>query len=385
MIPVYYSARSLWARRLSTGVAVLGLTLVVFVFAAVLMLSRGVEAALRAGGRPDNVIVLRAGATSEIVSGVDRDALRALAALPEIAAGPAGQPLLAGETVVLVALPRPGGAFINATARGVTPESWLLRPAVRVVEGRPPRPGTHEIAVGSALIGRTPGATIGGELAFANARWPVVGRLAAAGSAHESELWADAARLAQAFDRPTPSSGIARLRSPDLVPRFLATVESDPRFVLKAVPEDRFWSEQATDLSTFIRVLGLFVSVVFSGGAVLGAMITMYAQVAARARELGMLRAIGFRGRSVLAAVVLESALLGLAGGLLGALLAFLMRWVRITTVNFQTFSEIRFGFTPTPGILLAAVGFGLVMGLIGGLLPAVRAARLPVLEAVQG
>ncbi len=385
MIPVQYSVRSLWGRRLSTSVSVIGIALVVFVFAAVLMLARGVEEALRAGGRPDNVILLRSGATSEVVSGVDRDTLRAIAARPEVAPGPAGPPLLASEVVVLVALPRPGGAFVNATARGVTPESWLIRPAVQVLEGRPPRPGTREIALGAALVGVTPGATLNGELTFASARWPVVGVLHAAGGPQESEIWADATLLGQAFDRPVPSSGITRLRSPDLAPRFIAAMESDPRFTLKAVSEDRYWSEQSSGLATFIRVLGLFVSVVFSGGAILGAMITMYSQVAARSRELGTLRALGFRARSVLAVVVLEAMLLGLAGGVLGALLALSMGWLEISTLNFQTFSQVRFGFAPTPGILLAAVLFGVAMSLAGGLPPALRAARLEVIEAVRG
>jgi ABC-type antimicrobial peptide transport system permease subunit len=385
LLPLYYNVRSLWARRGSTAATAVGLSLVVFVLAAVLMLSHGIEAALRAGGRADNVVLLRSGATSEIVSAIERDVVRSVASLPAVASGPGGEPLAAGEVVVLVALPRPGGAFINATARGITAASFAARPSVRVVQGRAPRPGSYEIAIGTSLVGRTEGARVGGELRFAGARWPVVGRIEAARSAYASEIWADAERLAQAFRRTGPSSAIVRLRSPDLVEELIALVESDPRFALKAVREDRYWAEQASSIATFIRVLGLFVTAVFSGGAVLGAMITMYAQVAARTRELGTLRALGFRSRSVLGAVVVESALLGIAGGLLGAALAWSMRWVKIRTLNFQTFSEMQFGFAPTPGILAAAIGFGLGMGIAGGLLPAIRAARLPVLRAVRG
>jgi ABC-type lipoprotein release transport system permease subunit len=385
MIPFYYNARSLLTRRVSTAATVLGLGLVVFVFSAVLMLSNGIESALRSGGRPDNVVLLREGATSEIVSAVDRDAVRAISTFPEVGSAPDGTPLVVGELLLLIALPRKEGGFTNVSVRGTGPKSYLVRPSVQIVEGRPPRPGTHEVAIGNALAGRSAGAVVGGELAFAHAHWPVVGRFTAQASAFESELWADADRLAEAFDRVGYTSATARLTSSDLVAPFAARVASDPRFTLKADAEDHYWASQAASTATFIRVLGLFVSVVFSAGAVLGAMITMYTQVAARARELAMMRAIGFRSRSVLASVVVEAGALGFTGGVLGAGGAFLMRWVRIETLNFQTFSQVRFGFVPTPGILLSAVVFGVTMGLLGGLLPAWRAARAPILEATRG
>lgn len=383
MVPLYYHARSLWTRRLSTGLTVGGLGLVVFVFAAVLMLSRGIEVALAAGGSPDNAVVLRKGATAEVVSGLDRGAVRALATLPGIASSSGGRPLVAGELVVLVALPR-GESFANATARGVTLESFEARPGVRVAEGRRPRPGSNEVVLGGALVGRSPGAVVGGELRFANQRWPVVGRLAARGSAFESELWADRQRLADAFKRPNWSSAVVRLSAPERFDELRRRLEDDPRFGLKVQREDAYWADQAKGTATFIRVLGLFVALVFGLGAVLGAMITMYAQVAARTRELGALRAIGFRRRSVLAGFLAESALLGAAGGLLGALGALAMGLVEIRTLNFQTFSEVRFGFDPSAGILLGSLLFGTLMGLAGGLLPALRAARLDILEAVR-
>lgn len=385
MIPVYYSFRSLAARKLSTSLTVLGLALVVFVFAAVLMLSNGIEAALAAGGSPDNVVLLSEGADSEVASGVERDAERVVSTYPEIATAPGGTPLIAGETVVIVALPRPDGTFTNVTARGIDEQSFAIRPGVRLVEGREPRRGTTEIAIGRGLVGRTPGANIGGELTFANTRWPVVGILAAEGSAYETEVWGDGDRIRAAFRREGYSSVVARVVSADRVPEVIRRIEGDARFSLEAKAEDRYWADQASAMATFIRVMGLFVSFVFGAGAVLGAMITMYAQVAARVRELGTLRAVGFRRRSVLGSVVVESALLGGAGGLLGAFAAYFMRWVKINTVNFQTFSEVRFGFEPTPAILAAAVLFGVMMGLVGGLLPAMRAARLSILDALRG
>ncbi len=384
MVPLYYNARSLWARRLSTGLTVLGLGLVVFVFAAVLMLARGIEAALAAGGDPSNVILLREGTDSELGSFVERDAVRALGTGPEVATSVEGEPLAAEEVVVLVALPRSGGSVMNTTARGISAQSLAARPTVRVSRGRMPRPGTNEVALGASLVGSTPGARLGGELRFAQQVWPVVGVFTAEGGAFESELWADARRLGSAFGREGPSSALIRVRSPALLDDFIQRVEADPRFTLKAQAESEYWAEQATALATFIRVLGLFVSFVFSVGAVLGAMITMYAQVSTRVAELGMLRAVGFRRRSVLASVMAESALLGAAGGVLGAVGAFAMRWVDIRTLNFQTFAEVSFGFTPTPGILLAALLFGTGMGLLGGVLPALRAARLTILDALR-
>ena len=383
MIPLYYNLRSLWARRLSTGLSLLGLALVVFVFAAVLMLANGISTALESGGSPQNVVVLREGSDNEVVSSVERTTVLALSASPELASAPDGKPLIAGELVVLVGLPHAGGTA-NVTARGVAEESLAVRPSVHLAQGRLPRPGTNEVMIGGALVGRFPGAAVGGELTFGNQRWPVVGRFEAKGSAFESEIWADRDRLASVFTRPTWSSAIMRVASPGEVEPFIARTRADPRFKLKVQRENEYWATQATGLATFIRVLGLFVAFIFAIGAALGAMITMYAQVAARVRELGTLRAVGFRRRSVLASVVVESAILGLAGGALGAICALGMGWVKIHTLNFQTFSDVTFAFVPTPEILIGAMLFGAAMGLAGGLLPALRAARLDILDALR-
>ncbi|ATB34167.1 ABC transporter permease [Melittangium boletus] len=384
MIPLYYNTRSLWARRLSTGITVLGLGLVVFVFAAVLMLANGIETALAAGGDPRNVILLNKGATSELMSDVSRDALRLVASLPQVASSATGEPLAAGELVVPVPLPHADGRESNVNIRGIGPQSFAIRPIVRLVAGRAPRTGTNELALGSSLVGRSPGARLGGELSFANQRWPVVGIFSAEGSAYESELWIDGNRLGPAFDRPVFNSIVVRTHSVPVRDAFMQAVKNDSRFTLDAKSEPQYWAEQATELATFIRVLGLFVSFIFGVGAVLGAMITMYAQVASRITELGMLRAVGFRRRSVLASVLIESAVLGTAGGVLGALGALATRWLKIRTLNIQTFTEVSFGFTPTPEIVVAALAFGALMGTLGGLLPALRAARLSILETLR-
>lgn len=387
MIPIYYNLRSLVARRLSTSLTVVGLSLVVFVFAATLMLSHGIEAALAAGGSEQNVVLLRQGSDTEIVSSVDRDVVRVISTWPEVASRRDGTPLVAGETVVIVALPRPGGNFTNTTARGIDGTSLDIRPTVRLAAGRPPRPGHDEVLLGAALEGKTEGARLGGELSFANRSWRVVGILSAEGSAFESEIWLPGDRLRDAFQREGFSSAIVRL-SPSAARdtgAFIRRVEGDPRFTVEAKTERAYWADQARLMATFIRIMGLFVSLVFGVGAVLGAMITMYAQVAARIRELGMLRAVGFRRRSVLGSVVIESGLLGTGGGLVGCVAAFFMKWVRVETVNFSTFSQMRFHFEPSPGILFASLCFGVGMGLFGGLLPALRAARLSILDALRG
>lgn len=387
MIPVFYSFRSLVARRLSTSLTVVGLALVVFVFAATLMLSHGIEAALEAGGSPQNVVLIREGSDNEITSSVERDVVRVLSTWPEIASRSDGTPLVAGETVVIVALPRPGGVFTNTTARGVEDTSLDIRPSVKLAAGHRPRPGHDEVLIGEALVGKTPGAYLGGELSFANRSWRVAGVLSAKGSAFESEIWMPGDRLRDAFQRQGFSSAIVRLTSSAAADRegFITKIQKDPRFAVEAKSETAYWADQGTLMATFIRVMGLFVSLVFGVGAILGAMITMYAQVAARVRELGMLRAVGFRRRSVLGSVVIESALLGAGGGLLGSLAAFFMRWVDVETVNFATFSQMRFRFEPTAPILFGALLFGVAMGLVGGVLPALRAARLSILDALRG
>lgn len=383
MIPLSYSRRSLWAHRLSTGLTVLGLTLVVFVFTAVLTMVRGIREALASSGNPVNVIALRDGATSEIMSSVEREALRVLSTAPELGLSPRGEPLFAGEWLVLVSL---SGLerMTNITLRGVQPNALELRPSVRMEQGRLLRRGTNEVVIGTGLAGRFDGATLGGELVFSGQSWPVVGVFSAEGSAFESEVWADGERVGAVFERPSYSSLLFRLRSGALVEPFVQRVDRERRLHLVARREDRYWEEQSRGLATFVRVLGLFVAAVFSIGAGLGAMITMYAQVSARVRELATLRALGFRRRSVLGVVLVESCGLGLVGGILGAAASLGLQLVEFHTLNFQTFSEVRFRFSTTPPILAAGVLFGVVLGLAGGILPALRAARLSILEAVR-
>lgn len=384
-IPVSYTFRNLWTRKLTTVLTAGGMALVVFVFAAVQMLDTGLRRTLVATGQPDNMLVTRRGANAEISSGVDRVQAAVIASQPEIATGADGEPLVSKETVILITLPkRDTGQATNVTIRGVGPAGPALRPQVRIVDGRMFARGASEVIVGGSIAKRFEGAAIGSLLKFGAREWLVVGTFDGAGSAFDSELWADADQLMQAFRRQAYSSVAARLSDPADFARLKQRLESDPRLTLDVKTEREFFEEQSRVLSNFISYLGLTLSVIFSVGAMIGAMITMYAAVANRVGEIGTLRALGFRRAAVLQAFLLESILLGLAGGAVGLALASGMQWLQISTMNWQSFAELAFTFTLTPGIALASLAFSLLMGVLGGFLPALRAARLDIVDALR-
>jgi putative ABC transport system permease protein len=385
VLPLAYIARNLWVRRVTTGLTALGMALVSYVFATVLMMSEGIRAALVETGRPDNAIVLRKGAGAEINSAITREQAAALETLPGLASDAAGRPLLSKEPVVLNNLPKRGsGKPSNVTLRGTGPAGLALRPQVRLVAGRMFRPGTAEIVAGRAIAAGFAGASPGESLRFAGRDWQVVGVLDAGGSGFDSELWADADTLMQAFRRNTYSSLVFRLADPAGFEALRARIETDPRLTLEAKRETRFYAEQSEALASFIRILGLTLSVIFSVGAVVGATITMFAAVAQRVGEIGTLRALGFRRSAVLAAFLGESLLLALLGGALGLAAASGMQAVSVSTVNFQTFSELAFRFRLTPAIALQTLGFALAMGALGGFVPAWRAARLRIVDGLR-
>lgn len=387
MIPLAYSVRSLMRRPLTATVTVIGLSLVVFVFAAVLMLSRGVRETLAKNGSPKNALILREGATSEGVGLLTRDQFRLLAALPEVATGQDGQPLIAAELVVVGELPRVDGTgSANAAMRGITTASLAIRPSVKILRGRAPRPGTLEVMVGAADEGRYIGSRLGESLSFARRQWPVVGVFEAGRGAFESEIWGDAQQLMDAFDRPAFSDAVLRLRDSKALGSLAGRLAADPELsTLKPWREDRFFDSQSETLRRFVVMLGAFVAVIFALAAALGAAITMYAQVAGRLREVGTLRAIGFGRRTVLAVFLREALLLSLVGGLLGMTAASLLALVSFSTVNQQTFTLITFHFSFDLGIALGALAFSLAMGLIGGFAPAVSAARLSIVTSIRG
>lgn len=384
-IPFSYILRNLAARRLTTLLTAGGMALVVYVFATVLMLSAGLERTLVTTGRPDNVVVIRRSAQTEVQSGVDRLQAGIVESLPDIAFGPDGQRLVSREPVVLINLPkRESGKPSNVQVRGVTAAGIALRPQVRIVKGRMFQPGTSEIVAGRSVADGFRGARVGETLRFGSREWTVVGEFDGARSGFDSEIWGDAEQMLQAFRRVGFSSLIFRLNDGSRFDAVKATIESDPRLTLEAKRETRFYEDQSEALSRFITILGSSISIIFSIGAIIGAMITMYASVASRTSEIGTLRALGFPRRAILIAFLVEALLLGLAGGVAGLAGASLMQALSISTTNFQTFAEIAFSFALTPSIVVVSLAFALAMGLAGGFLPAARAARMKIVDALR-
>jgi ABC-type antimicrobial peptide transport system permease subunit len=358
---------------------------VVYTFATVLMMSEGIRTTLVATGQPDNLLLLRKGAGAEINSGITRDQAAILQTLPGIAIDERGQALISKEPVVLNNLPkRSNGKPSNVTLRGTTALGMQLRPQVKLAEGRLFRPGSSEVIAGRAVAAGFQGVDLGGTLRFAGRDWTVVGVFDAGKSGFDSEIWADAEQLMQAFRRQNYSSVVFRLADADAFERARALVDEDPRLTLEAKREQRFYAEQSEALATFIGILGTSLAVIFSVGAVVGATITMFGSVASRIGEIGTLRALGFRRGAVLGAFLLEALLLSLVGGVVGLAGATLMQAVNVSTTNFATFAELAFQFTMTPRIVVQSLLFALLMGVVGGFVPAWRAARLNIVECLR-
>jgi ABC-type lipoprotein release transport system permease subunit len=384
-VPLPYIVRNLAARKLTTALTAGGMALVVFVFATVLMLEEGLRKTLVDTGSWDNAVVIRRSSGTEVQSGVDRQQADVVESQPEIAIGADGARLVSKETVVLISLlKRESSKPSNVVIRGIGPMGSAIRPQVRIVAGRMFRPGSSEIVAGRSIGDRFTGAGIGETLRFGMREWAVVGHFDAGGSGFDSEIWGDADQLMQAFRRQIYSSVIVKLRESQSFDAIKARLEADPRLTVEAKRESLFYAEQSEALATFIRILGMTLSIVFSTGAVIGAMITMYASVANRVAEIGTLRALGFRRASILWAFLLESLLIGLLGGVVGLGLASFMRYLSFSTVNFQSFAELAFRFTLNGRIIAQALLFSLLMGLLGGFLPAVRAARLKIVDSLR-
>jgi len=384
-IPYSYSIRNLLTRKLTTVLTALGMALVVFVFAATLMLSEGLRKTLVDTGSYDNAVVIRKAANSEVQSGVERLKASIIETQPEVAIGENGEPLLAKELVVLINLPKRGSSKpANVVIRGIGASSLLLRPQVRLVEGRMPRPGSAEVIAGGSIAKRFQGGGIGETVRFGMRDWTVVGIFDAGNTGFSSEIWGDVDQLMQAFRRPIYSSVIFKLRDSSEFEGFKTRIESDPRLTLEAKREKTFYAEQSEGMAKFLNILGMTLTVIFSLGAVIGAMITMYAAVANRVIEIGTLRALGFQKGSILATFVLESLFLGFIGGCVGLFFASFMQLITISTMNWQTFAELAFSFTLTLDITGKSLAFSLIMGFAGGLLPAVRASRMNIVEALR-
>jgi putative ABC transport system permease protein len=384
-VPFSYILRNVATRKLTTALTAGGMALVVYVFATVLMLAAGLEQTLVATGQDDNVVVIRRSAQTEVQSGIDRRQAGVVESLPDIAVGEEGQRLISKEPVVLINLPkRESSKPSNVVIRGVTPTGLILRPQVKIVEGRMFRPGTSEVIAGRSIANGFQGAGVGETLRFASRDWAVVGMFDAGRTGFDSEIWGDAEQMLQAFRRLGFSALIFRLADTERFDDVKREIESDPRLTLEAKRETRFYADQSEALSKFISYLGTTISVIFSIGAIIGAMITMYASVASRTAEIGTLRALGFSRAAILVAFLVEALLLGLLGGVAGLAAASLMQAISISTMNFQTFAELAFTFTLTPRIVAASLAFALAMGFVGGFLPAARAARMKIVDALR-
>ncbi len=383
-IPFSYSFRNLWTRRLTTVLTIAGMALVVFVFAAILMLAEGLQKTLVDTGSYDNVVVIRKAAGSEVQSGVERLQASIVETQSEIAIGQNGKPLLAKELVVLIMLPKRGSDKpSNVVIRGISESSMTLRPQVKLLEGRMPRPGSFEIIAGQSIAKRFKGGGIVETLRFGMRNWTVVGIFDAENTGYSSEIWGDVDQLMQAFRRPVYSSVIFKLHDSSEFEKIKERIENDPRLTLEAMRETRYYEKQSEMMAKFLRILGMTLTIIFSLGAIIGAMITMYASVANRTGEIGTMRAIGFQRRSILAAFIMESLLLGFIGGFIGLFFASFLQLFTISTMNFQTFSELAFSFTLTFDITYKAILFSLIMGFVGGVLPAIRASRMNIVDAL--
>jgi len=384
-VPLSYSFRNLLTRRLTTLLTATGMALVVFVFASILMLSAGLEKTLVDTGSDDNVIVTRKSSNSEVQSGVERKQASIIESLPEIATGIDGTPLIAKELVVLISLPKRGSEKpANVVIRGISQSSLNLRPQVQLTDGRMPRFGSTEIIAGNSIAKRFKGGGIGESLHFGMRDWTVVGIFDAGATGFSSEIWGDATQLMQAFRRPVFSSVTFKLSNSNNFPQLKLKLDADPRLTLDVRRETQYYRDQSEVMAKFLRILGVSLTIIFSLGAIIGAMITMYAAVANRVGEIGTLRALGFQRNSILATFLLEALMLGLTGGIIGLLCASFLQLLTISTMNWQTFSELAFSFTLTFDIAWKSILFSIMMGLIGGVIPAVRASRLKIVDALR-
>ncbi len=379
-----YNFRHLLARRTTNLLTIMGVGLVVFIFVGVLMLAHGVEHTLVNTGSMDNVLVLRKGAISEIGSGLYREQTAILRTFPEIAQQN-GHSLFSPEIVVLISLVKRGTDTAgNVTLRGGSADSFHVRSQVKLVKGRMWRPGTNEVVTGKEIARRFKNADLGQTLRFGRQNWTVVGTFEADGSGFESEMWGDADRFMDAFGRTYYSSAIFRPRDPSLFPTLQSRIDQDPRLQIAITKEAAYYESRSGGLSNFIRTMGLMLTGLFSAGASLGAMITMYGAVAHRTTEIATLRAMGFTRRRIFNLFVFESVLIGLLGSGLGIALASLLQFTSLSTINYATMSELAYGFVLTPRIALWGVLFGVFMATLGGLLPAVRAMRTNIPNALK-
>ena len=383
-IPLKYNIGNLMSRKVSALMTVLGIGLVIAVMVAMMALYNGVQQALVSSGSPENLMVLREGAQTEATSWVTRDKFRIISALPGIAKAPDGKPLISPELVIIFKLPRrdnPTGSNVNV--RGVTQKAMDIRPYIKIVDGQMFRPGTNEVIVSQRMRERFVNTNIGDTFKFGPRDWRVVGVFDANGTSFDSEIWTDVDYLGVAQKRPEFSSVLVKPESATAFKSIGDAISTDTRLKLQSKSEYKYYDEQTSGLLG-IRILVTIVAFFMVLGATLGAMNTMFSAVASRKRELATMRALGFKRRHVLLSVVVEAIVVSAVAGVLGVLLALPVNGIATGTANFITFSEVAFNFNISPGVAIFAIVLAIVAGVVGGLLPAIGAARLPITRALR-
>ena len=385
-IPVIYNLRSVKARWTSAIVAVMGIAGTVGVFIAMLSLARGFKATLVSSGSEDNAIIMRAGATSEMTGGVGIDTVKIVQDAPGIARSPDG-PLVTPEVVLVAPIPLIStGTDANVQVRGVSKNVLQIRNKVKIVQGRMFTPGLTEIVVGKNANISYAGLTLGNTISLGSVRWNIVGVFDAGGSSFDSEIWGDAHLIGPAYNRPDTffQSVTVHMASPDSLQQLKDSLTADPRLNVDVSREIEYYSKQSTLLTTLITVLGGLVAGIMAIGAVFGALNTMYSAVSERGREIATMRALGFGGPSVVISFVIEALLISSIGGVLGCLAVLPLNGLTTGAMNLQTFSHLAFAFKITGELLVKGVVFALFMGVFGGLAPAIRAASLPISQALR-
>jgi putative ABC transport system permease protein len=384
-LPISYNVRNLRSRWKVTLLAIFGIALVVAAFVTILSMARGFNIALSSTGSDKNAIVTQRGSLSELTSWIDIGSINLISVDPRVARDAAGKPMASCEVVVITTRPKKGTNIpLNITFRGVTPMAFKVRNNIKIVEGRMFTPGLYEVIAGRKIADRVSGLDIGSTINIQRKNWKVVGLFAADDSSFESEIWGDYDAMAPAIGRNGGCESLTvRLTNPAVLASFDKDLRANPQMQVQADSEKKYYENLAGNTGTALIILASFVAVVMGIGAVFGAMNTMYAIVSQRTREIGTLRALGFSRFSILFSFVVESVLLAVVGGVLGCLAALPMNGLTAAT-GISSFSELAFAFKVGPTLLLIGLGFAVLMGLVGGLLPALRAARLPITRALR-
>lgn len=384
-IPLYYIWKNFLARKLTTGITIGGIALVVFVFAAVIMMADGIRKTLASTGSEENIVIVRKSSTGEITSIVDRGVADIISTLPVVQKDEKGEPLITNDAVTVINAPKKDGGLSNLAVRGVSEVAMNIRNKITIVKGRMFTFGARELIVGTALLKTFNKVDIGDKIRFAGDEWTIVGEMEAEKSGFESELWCDVRQLQQAFNRDAFSTLTFRKTSDADIEQMKMMFAGDKRLnQYEPENERRFFEKQSEAMRLFIQILGITITIIFSAGAMIGAMITMYAAVANRTTEIGTMRALGFGRLSIMIAFLIESLLTSLIGGLFGIMLASGLQFFSISTLNFGSFTELSFSFAMTQNVIVGSLVFSIIMGIVGGFLPAVKAARMSILSALR-